>query len=224
MGGMADLRRICPQHPSATGAPLQCHQRHSPIMKHRLSSAPMVEQPVGGRPSRNRKRPTDHVGAYPRARAFPAVPPSPPLVMQRHRILSCDGEASRRVLVPQIDFTLLSPSGAEIRIFPHDRDSPTTFHPGRRPLPRTKNLLGRWKPRKEGRAFQNRLRISETGARNALPRPLEQSFSRLTMASAALIFDPVLQPQYSLSRKLSDNTDVVTERIRKTNLSLKQLL
>ena len=44
------------------------------------------------------------------------------------------------------------------------------------------------------------------------------------MASAALIFDPVLQPQYSLSRKLSDNTDVVTERIRKTNLSLKQLL
>ena len=83
---------------------------HSPIMKHRLSSAPMVEQPVGGRPSRNRKRPTDHVGAYPRARAFPAVPPSPPLVMQRHRILSCDGEAARRVLVPQIDFTLLSPS------------------------------------------------------------------------------------------------------------------
>lgn len=30
---------------------------------------------------------------------------------QRHRILSCDGEAARRVLVPQIDFTLLSPSG-----------------------------------------------------------------------------------------------------------------
>lgn len=71
----------------------------------------MVEQPVGGRPSRNRKRPTDHVGAYPRARAFPAVPPSPPLVMQRHRILSCDGEAARRALVPQTDFTLHSPSG-----------------------------------------------------------------------------------------------------------------
>ena len=100
-------------------------------MKHRLSSAPMVEQPVGGRPSRNRKRPTDHVGAYPRARAFPAVPPSPPLVMQRHRILSCDGEAARRVLVPQIDFTLHSPSAGEIRIFPHDTHSPTTFHPGR---------------------------------------------------------------------------------------------
>ena len=65
----------------------------------------------GGRPSRNRKRPTDHAGAYPRARAFPAVPPSPPLVMQRHGILSRDGEASRRILVPQIDFTLLSPSG-----------------------------------------------------------------------------------------------------------------
>ena len=30
---------------------------------------------------------------------------------QRHRILSRDGEAARRVLVPQIDFTLLSPSG-----------------------------------------------------------------------------------------------------------------
>lgn len=71
----------------------------------------LIAKPVGGRPSRNRKRPTDHVGAYPRARAFPAVPPSPPLVMQRHRILSCDGEASRRILVPQIDFTLLSPSG-----------------------------------------------------------------------------------------------------------------
>ena len=143
----------------------------------------MVEQPVGGRPSRNRKRPTDHVGAYPRARAFPAVPPSPPLVMQRHRILSCDGEAARRVLVPQTDFTLLSPSGrAEIRIFSTRPGLSDHFPSGRRPLPRTKNLLGRWKPRKEGRAFQNRLRISETGARNALPRPLEQSFSRLTMA------------------------------------------
>ena len=100
-------------------------------MKHRLSSAPMVEQPVGGRPSRNRKRPTDHVGAYPRARAFPAVPPSPPLVMQRHRILSCDGEASRRVLVPQTDFTLLSPSGRRYESFHTTRTLPTTFHPGR---------------------------------------------------------------------------------------------
>lgn len=103
-----NLGRICQQSLRTLG-------RHSPIMKHRLSSAPMsapmVEQPVGGRPSRNRKRPTDHVGAYPRARAFPAVPPSPPLVMQRHRILSCDGEAARRVLVPQTDFTLHSPSG-----------------------------------------------------------------------------------------------------------------
>ena len=35
---------------------------------------------------------------------------------QRHRILSCDGEAARQILVPQIDFTLLSPSGG-IRIF-----------------------------------------------------------------------------------------------------------
>ena len=39
------------------------------------------------------------------------MPPSPPLVMQRHGILSRDGEALRRILVPQIDFTLLSPSG-----------------------------------------------------------------------------------------------------------------
>ena len=30
---------------------------------------------------------------------------------QRHRILSRDGEAARQILVPQIDFTLLSPSG-----------------------------------------------------------------------------------------------------------------
>ena len=111
---LADLRRICQQHPSATGAPLPNNEA-SPLKRMGAESGEcnshgLIAKPVGGRPSRNRKRPTDHVGAYPRARAFPAVPPSPPLVMQRHRILSCDGEASRRILVPQIDFTLLSPS------------------------------------------------------------------------------------------------------------------
>lgn len=109
-----NLDRICQQHPSATGAPLPNNEA-SPLKRMGAESGEcnshgLIAKPVGGRPSRNRKRPTDHVGAYPRARAFPAVPPSPPLVMQRHRILSCDGEASRRILVPQIDFTLLSPS------------------------------------------------------------------------------------------------------------------
>ena len=126
---------------------------------------------------------------------------------QRHRILSRDGEAARRILVPQIDFTLLSPSG-RYESFPDSALSRPTTHSDRvrieggRPLPRTKNLLGRWKSRKEGGPIEIRLRISETGAENALPRPLEQSFSRLTRASAALILGPVLQPQYSLSRKL----------------------
>lgn len=109
-----NLGRICQQHPSATGAPLPNNEA-SPLKRMGAESGEcnshgLIAKPVGGRPSRNRKRPTDHVGAYPRARAFPAVPPSPPLVMQRHRILSRDGEASRRILVPQIDFTLLSPS------------------------------------------------------------------------------------------------------------------
>ena len=113
----------------------------------------------------------------------------------------------------------------EIRISRHSnsRSLVPSGRGGGRPLPRTKNLLGRWKPRKEGRAFQSSLRISETGARNALPRPLEQSFSRLTRASAALVLGPVLQPQYSLSRKLSDNTECRRHQIRKTNLSLQTI-
>ena len=93
----------------------------------------------------------------------------------------------------------------------------------RRPLSGREKQLGRWKLQIPGRAFQSSLRICETGARNALPRPLEQSFSRLTRASTALILGPVLQPQYSLSRKLSDNTECRRHQIRKTNLSLQQL-
>lgn len=103
----------CQSRPYLPTAP-QCYRRPTPMSPAPLpnndATTPYDEEEGGGRPSRNRKRPTDHVGAYPRARAFPAVPPSPPLVMQRHRILSCDGEAARRILVPQIDFTLLSPS------------------------------------------------------------------------------------------------------------------
>ena len=163
----------------------------------------------GGRPSRNRKRPTDHAGAYPRARAFPAVPPSPPLVMQRHRILSRDGEAARRILVPQIDFTLLSPSGGRFESFHTTRTLTRLFIPrvrieGGRPLPRTKNLLGRWKSRKEGGPFQSSLRICETGAENPGSRPLERPFSGRERASAALILGPVLQPQYCRASLLSE--------------------
>ena len=86
-----------------------------------------------------------------------------------------------------------------------------------------KKQLGRWKLQIPGRAFQSSLRISETGAKNPGSRPLERPFSGRERASAALVLGPVLQPQYSLSRKLSDNTDVTTERIRKTNLTLQQL-
>lgn len=173
-----------------------------------------ASEPVGGRPSRNRKRPTDHVGAYPRARAFPAVPPSPPLVMQRHRILSCDGEAARRVLVPKIDFTLLSPSaGGDTNLSTRPGLSPDySFRPGRRPLPRTKNLLGRWKPRKEGRAFQNRLRICETGAEGPGSRPLERPFSGRERASAAFVFGPASGPG---TRSPTCPAICQTERIRK---------
>ena len=106
-----NLRRICQQHPSATSSPLPNNDASPFSQRVRATAHGLIAKPVGGRPSRNRKRPTDHAGAYPRARAFPAVPPSPPLVMQRHRILSRDGEAARRILVPQIDFTLHSPSG-----------------------------------------------------------------------------------------------------------------
>lgn len=132
-------------------------------------------------------------------------------------------KALRRILIPQIDFTLLSPSGRYESSTRHALSSTTHSDRVRRPLSGRKKQLGRWKSPIPGRAFQSSLRISETGMKNALPRPLEQSFSRLTRASAALILGPVLQPQYSLSRKLSDNTDVMTERIRKTNLSLQQL-
>lgn len=157
-----------------------------------------MSEPIGGRPSRNRKRPTDHVGAYPRARAFPAVPPSPPLVMQRHRILSCDGEASRRILVPQIDSTLLSPSaGGDTNLSTRHTLAdyfPTGENRGEVALPRTKNLLGRWRSRKEGGAFQSSLRICETGARSPGSRPLERENLRRARASAALVFDQVFGP------------------------------
>lgn len=50
---------------------------------------------------------------------------------QRHRILSCDGEAARRVLVPQIDFTLLSPSGGRFESSTRHALSPDySFRPG----------------------------------------------------------------------------------------------
>lgn len=145
--------------------------------------------------------------------------------MQRHRILSRDGEASRRILVPQIDFTLLSPSAGGDTNLPHDTHSHPTIHSDRvrRPLSGRKKQLGRWKLQIPGRAFQSSLRISETGARNPGSRPLEQSFSRLTRASAAFVLGPVLQPQYSLSRKLSDNTECRRHQIRKTNLSLRTI-
>ena len=165
----------------------------------------MVEQPVGGRPSRNRKRPTDHVGAYPRARAFPAVPPSPPLVMQRHRILSCDGEAARRVLVPKTDFTLLSPSGrAEIRIFstrPGLSDHfPSGENRGGRLSQGRKNLLGRWRARKEGGPIRSSLRFSETGAEGPGSRPLERPFSGRERASAAFVFGPAFRARHTRQR------------------------
>ena len=38
-----------------------------------------------------------------------------------------------------------------------------------------------------------------------------------------MVLGPVLQPQYSLSRKLSDNTECRRHQIRKTNLTLQQL-
>ena len=61
------------------------------------------------------------------------------------------------------------------------------------------------------------------GTKRRLPRPLEQSFSRLTRASAALIFKAFFRARHSLSRKLSDNTECRRHQIRKTNLSLQQL-
>ena len=145
--------------------------------------------------------------------------------MQRHGILSRDGEAARQILVPQIDFTLLSPSGGRRyeSSTRHALSSTTHSDRVRRPLSGRKKQLGRWKSRKEGGPFQSSLRFSEMGTKNALPRPLEQSFSRLTRASAALVLGPVLQPQYSLSRKLSDNTECRRHQIRKTNLTLQQL-
>ena len=128
------------------------------------------EREGGGRPSRNRKRPTDHAGAYPRARAFPAVPPSPPLVMQRHGILSRDGEAARRILVPQIDFTLHSPSGRYESFHTTRTLVDYSFRPGETASVWAKNLLGRWKSPIPGRAFQSSLRICEMGAKQ---RPSE---------------------------------------------------
>lgn len=113
--------------------------------------------------------------------------------------------------------------GAEIRISRHSNSRslvPSVQNGG---LSGRKKQLGRWKLQIPGRAFQSSLRICETGARSPGSRPLERPFSGRERASAALILGPVLQPQYSLSRKLSDNTECRRHQIRKTNLSLQQL-
>ena len=85
-----------------------------------------------------------------------------------------------------------------------------------------KNLLGRWKPRKEGGAFQSSLRICETGARSPGSRPLERENLRRARASAAFVLGPVFGARHSPANS-PDNTDVMPHQIRKTNLSLQTI-
>lgn len=68
-------------------------------------------------------------------------------------------------------------------------------------------------------AFEFAKRASETRVR----APLEPEFSGLQHLSSALIFGVIFRAQCSLSELAPDNTDVMTERIRKTNLSLQTI-
>ena len=156
------------------------------------------------------------------------MPPSPPLVMQRHRILSRDGEAARRVLVPQIDFTLLSPSG-RYESFPDSALSrPTTHSDGVRIEGRSASVWAK----KSARTLE----IPDSGQgvpkqpsnlRNGRGKPGFEapgaSFFRAREGVGSLGFGPSFAASVFAQPKLSDNTDATTERIRKTNLSLQTI-